>query len=45
MLRSALAHERDTPEGAARDRKRKLIFYTFLTAVIIGGAVYQLLTQ
>ncbi|MFI9764892.1 hypothetical protein ACIHFB_44005 [Streptomyces sp. NPDC051963] len=45
MMRRVREHELNTPEGAARDRKRKAIFYGVLALIIIGGLAYQLLTR
>ncbi|OEV29795.1 hypothetical protein AN219_14525 [Streptomyces nanshensis] len=43
MMRRVLATERETPEGAARYRRRKTIVYSVVGLVIFCGFVYQLL--
>jgi hypothetical protein len=45
MMHRVMEHELNTPEGAARDRRRKAIFYGVLALIIIGGVAYQLLTR
>ncbi|NLU71156.1 hypothetical protein HCC61_00285 [Streptomyces sp. HNM0575] len=45
MMRRVLASEKNTPEGAARDRRRKLIVYTVVGLVIACSFAYQLLTK
>lgn len=45
MMRGVSEHERHTPEGAARDRKRKAIFYTLVFLIVAGGFVHRIVTQ
>jgi hypothetical protein len=45
MMRRVMEHELNTPEGAARDRRRKAIVYGVVALIITGGIAYQLLTR
>jgi hypothetical protein len=45
MVRRVLASERNTPGGAARDRRSKMIVYGAVGLVIIGGFIYQLFAR
>lgn len=42
MMRRVRASERSTPEGAARDRRRKTIVYSTVGLIIACAFVYQL---
>jgi hypothetical protein len=45
MMRRVLASERSTPEGAARDRRWKMMVYGAAGLTVIGAFVYQLFTR
>lgn len=44
LMRRVQADERNTPEGAARDRRRRMIVYGVVGLIILCGFVYQLVT-